>query len=238
MTGQRCVLVVDDDLEMLRLLRLILQSGGYDVLEAADGRAALRAAYQSQPDAVILDIMMAGMDGFEVCQRLREMSDVPIVFLTAKSGLDDLVRGFSFGGDDYIVKPFKAAELLSRLDAVLRRAERRNGPRLPSDLPTGPGPAAFRLDRERRELSLGERTVRLTVRELAVMSLLLSEPGRVFNAEAIVAAAWGPERPASANLVKQYISRLRRKIEVDPAAPRLLRNVRGGGYYFDLRGLV
>lgn len=234
MTPQRRVLVVDDDLEMLNLLRLILQGGGYEVVEASDGRAALRAAYEHHPDAILLDIMMPDLDGFEVCNRLREMSDVPIVFVTAKSNLDDLVRGFSLGGDDYVVKPFQAAELLSRLEAVLRRTRsdaREHGQSWAAH------PATFRLDEERRELTLGERTVRLTARELAVVRLLISQPGRVFDADEIVAAAWGGRRPASANLVKQYVSRLRRKIELDPAVPRLLRNVRGGGYYFDPRGL-
>lgn len=235
MKGRRRVLIVDDDPEMREMLRTILHTSGFDVIEAADGHSALRMAYQSHPDAILLDIMMADMDGFEVCSRLRELSDVPIIFVTAKSDLNDLVHGFMLGGDDYIVKPFRTPELLCRLEAVLRRAAHRTVPTA-SAVDAREVPLPIHINHERKELQLGDRAMQLTDRELAIIELLISEPGHVFSAETILETVWGHNSPASINLVKQYILRLRRKLEISPTAPRLLRNVRGGGYYFDPRG--
>jgi two-component system KDP operon response regulator KdpE len=232
MDQQYRVLVVDDDPDMLDYLRMLLGREGFSVIEALDGVSALRAAYNSQPDAILLDIMMAGLDGFEVCDRLREMTDVPIIFVTAKGDTDHLVRGLGVGGDDYVTKPFEPVELVSRLHASLRRVGKAAEPK---DRNAADGGAA--LDYDRRELVLDNRTVYLTPKELQVMRLLLSEPGRVFSAEAITAHVWGNDQPSNPNLVKQYICRLRRKIEIEPRSPRYLRNVRGEGYYFDTRDL-
>ncbi|NLF02502.1 MAG: response regulator transcription factor [Anaerolineales bacterium] len=227
------ILVVDDDPDMLDFLRVLLNREGFEVIEALDGASALRAAYNRQPDAILLDIMMAGLDGFDVCNRLREMTDVPIIFVTAKGDTENLVRALTAGGDDYIAKPFQPAELLSRLRATLRRA----GKKAETTEQAG-GDRAAELDDDRRELVLEHRTVYLTPKELQVVHLLLSEPGKVFSTEAITAHVWGDDQPSNPNLVKQYMCRLRRKIEVDPRSPRYLRNVRGEGYYFDTRELT
>lgn len=228
------VLAIDDEAEALRMLEFMLKAQGFDVVTAQDAPSGLRAAYQAHPDAILLDVMMPDVDGFEVCRRLREMTDVPIIFVTAKGTIEDTVRGFSVGADDYVVKPFDSTELSSRLMACLRRAGEQS---------TQGGEVIFpadsvMLDCGRHELVIGDRTVYLTPKEFEVLRLLMRHPGKVFSPDAILARVWGAGQIGELHLVKQYIYRLRQKIELEPASPSHLHTVRGGGYYFDAGDII
>jgi len=230
------VLAIDDDPEMLQMIQLMLDGDVFAISTATDALSGLRAAYRIHPDAILLDVMMPGMDGFEMCRRLREITDVPILFLTAKSEIDAVVEGLSTGADDYIVKPFNRSELTSRLMACLRRAGEGNGDSNGGDylFPA----ASILLDCSRHELLIGEQTVSLTPKEFKVLWLLMRYAGKVLSTDAILAYAWGSEWIGERDLVKQYIYQLRRKIEPDPAHPRYLRTVPGEGYYFDAEDLL
>jgi DNA-binding response OmpR family regulator len=178
--------------------------------------------------------MMPSMDGFETCRRLREMTDVPIIFLTGKAkGTEDVVRGFSLGADDYLTKPFDRSELVSRITARLRRSSEHIENEVEYISPTG----SVILNCSRHELVLGERSIYLGPKEFEVIRLLIRHAGKVLSRNAILAQVWGPERVGEPDLVKQYIYRLRQKIEPDSSAPQYIHSVRGEGYYFDADGL-
>jgi DNA-binding response OmpR family regulator len=228
------VLVVDDSSDVLAVLQAMLTAEGFEVLVAQDALAGLRSAYQDHPDAILLDVMMPDIDGFEACRRLREMTDVPIIFVTAKGAIEDIVHGLSLGADDYVVKPFERSELLSRLAACLRRAGERTDEGGDYLFPT----ESVVLDCDRHELVIGNRTVYLTPKEFEVLRLLIRHAGKVLSIDAILTRVWGPDWIGEPDLVKQYVYRLRQKIEADPGDPRYLHTVRGGGYYFDVNDLL
>jgi len=225
------VLIIEDDSEMLEMLQIMLTSEGFDVVQAQDALTGLRAAYQTHPDAILLDVMMAHMDGFEACRRLREMTDVPIIFVTGKATtMNDIVRGFSLGADDYLAKPFNRSELISRLKARLRRA----GERADDEIEYISPAAWIILNCSRHELVIGNLSVYLGPKEFEVIRLLIRHAGKVLSRDAILARVWGRERVGEPDLVKQYIYRLRQKIEPNPDSPRHIYSVRGEGYYFDV----
>jgi DNA-binding response OmpR family regulator len=228
------VLVVDDQPQMLNMLRVLLTREGFDVVEAQDALSGLRGAYQAHPDAILLDVMMPKLNGFEVCRRLREVTDAPIIFVTAKGAIEDVVEGFAAGGDDYLVKPFDRSELLSRLRACLRRAAERTEGKNEILFPA----ASIMLDCGRHELMVENRSVYLTPTEFEVLRLLMRHAGKVLSANAILARVWGPDRIGDPDLVKQYIYQLRQKIEPDPDSPQYIHTVRGEGYYFDTNDLL
>jgi len=228
------VLVIDDETEATKMLRLILEAEGFNVSTANDALAGLRAAYQVHPDAILLDVMMPDTDGFEICKRLREMTDVPVIFVTAKGTIEDVVRGLSAGGDDYVVKPFDSSELVSRLKACLRRANQRADESVDVLFPS----SSVMLDCGRHELVIDDRAIYLTPTEFEVLRYLMRYPGRVLKTNAILNQVWGPERIGEPDLVKQYIYRLREKIEPDPRSPTYIHTVRGEGYYFDAEGIL
>jgi DNA-binding response OmpR family regulator len=228
------VLVIDDQPDVLAVLQVMLTAEGFEVVAAKDALGGLRAAYQDHPDAILLDVMMPDMDGFEACRRLREMTDVPIIFLTAKGTIEDIVHGLSLGADDYVVKPFERSELVSRLTACLRRSGNRGDDGGDYLFPA----ESIVLDCDRHELVVGNRTVYLTPKEFDVLRLLVKHSGKVLSTDAILTRAWGPEWIGEPDLVKQYVYRLRRKIEDDPGAPRYIHTVRGGGYYFDTEDML
>jgi DNA-binding response OmpR family regulator len=228
------LLVIDDEKEMLDMLQIALRREGFDVVIARDALAGLRAAYQAHPDAILLDVMMPDMDGFEACRRLREMTEVPIIFVTAKGLIEDVVRGLSLGADDYVVKPFEWSELASRVTACLRRANERDADKNDFMFPA----TSVVLDCGRHELVIGDRRVYLAPKEFEVLRMLTKFPGRVLSADAILNRVWGSEWIGEKDLVKQYIYRLRQKIERDPNTPEYLHTVRGEGYYFDARDLL
>ncbi|RLC99546.1 MAG: DNA-binding response regulator [Chloroflexi bacterium] len=228
------ILAVEDDPGQLEILRLMLDAEGFNTVMARDGLSGLRAAYQAQPDAILLDVMMPNMDGFEVCRRLREMTQVPIIFLTAKGTIEDIVLGLSLGADDYLVKPFNRSELVGRLMACLRRAKERTHDG--NDLIFAAD--SIMLDCGRHELVIGKRVVYLTPKEFEVLRLLIRHVGKVLSTNAILSRVWGGERVGEPDLVKQCIYRLRQKIEPDPQSPRYLYTVWGEGYYFDTGDLL
>ncbi len=223
------VLVVDDEVDMLEMLKIILTAAGFEVIPAVDGSSGLRSAYQHHPDAVLLDVMMPGLDGFEVCRRMRDLTDAPIIFVTAKADIEDIVAGFAAGADDYLVKPFHQAELLTRLTAALRRSVERTEEKEQVMFPS----PSIMLDCDRHELEVSSRKVYLTPNEFKILRLLVRHAGRVLSTDAILSQVWGPEYIGEPDLVKQYIYRLRQKIEPDPDNPRYIRTVRGEGYYFE-----
>ncbi|RME36074.1 MAG: DNA-binding response regulator [Thermoflexia bacterium] len=230
MVGPRnLVLVIDDEPDLLEMVQIILQNAGFEVITAIDGFSGLRMAYQKHPDQILLDMMIPDMDGLEVCRRLRELTDVPIIFLTARSSIEDIVAAFSNGADDYLTKPFHAAELISRIWSMLRRAMAQTGKESPVIVLS----SAILLDCDRHELEVEGRRVYLTPTEFKVLRYLMQHAGRTLTADAILAHVWGPEYIGEPDLVKQYIYRLRQKIEPDPDNPRYIHTIRGGGYYFE-----
>jgi DNA-binding response OmpR family regulator len=220
------VLVVDDEANIRRIVASYLRAEGFEVAEAADGRAALAAFERAEPDLVILDVMMPGLDGIEVLRELRRRSDVDVIMLTARAEETDRVVGLSVGADDYVSKPFGAKELVARVKAVLRR--RREGPGLPDD-------DVIRLegliiDRAAREVTRDGEPVALTALEFDLLSALASAPGRVFSRRQLLERVWGWDHVGDDRIVDVHIRKLRRALGDDPGAPRFVATVRGVGY--------
>src|SRR5260221_3253684 len=215
------VLVVDDDSHIASALRRALVYEGYDVDTAGDGTEGLARAREAPPGLVILDVMMPGLDGIEVCRRLRAEGEVAILMLTARDATSDRVRGLDSGADDYLVKPFAYEELMARVRALLRRGTVR-APRLLSY-------SNLRLDLDTREVSRGSRPVSLTAKEHELLEHLLRQPRRVFSRDQLLESVWGMDSEAASNVVDVYIGYLRQKLE-EAGEPRLLQTVRGVGY--------
>jgi DNA-binding response OmpR family regulator len=224
------VLVVDDAVEITEILRDYLEAGGFAVRTAADGAAALAELAATSVDCVLLDVMMPGASGFEVCRRIRETSLVPVLFLTARDSDTDKLRGLGLG-DDYIVKTASPAEIVARVKTVLRRAR--------PAAPPGPGDGQvldfgrLQLDLPAHEVRLDGRPLDVTAREFAVLRLLAEHPRRVFSREELFARVWGSYGDQATVWV--HIRRLREKVERDPAHPEFIVTVRGVGYRFEAR---
>jgi DNA-binding response OmpR family regulator len=219
------VLVVDDDLELLPLVAYALRQEAYLVLEAASGEAALRAVADEQPDLVVLDVNLPDVDGFEVCRRIREHSDVPILMLTVRGEEEDVVRGLDLGADDYLTKPFSPRTLTARVRALLRRAA------LEAPPVTALQSGAFTLDEERHTVRVGDGPeVILAPLELRLLRLLLANTGRTLPPYRLLRHLWGGSASADREHLKQLVYRLRQKIEPEPNAPRYLLTDQGAGY--------
>jgi two-component system response regulator ResD len=224
----RRLLVVDDDPNMHNLVRMYLERGGYEVLFAKDGASALRAAVKSTPDLVILDIMMPGMDGYEVLRRLKAGSDVPVIFLTCKDDDLDTVVGLEMGADDYMTKPFSPRELIARVRAVLRRA---------SAAPPDPAGrlcvAGLTIDRRTWEASAGGAPLKLTPKEFDILWLLASHPRVVFSREEIMGHVWGYDPDyEDVRTVDTHVKRLRKKLSEAGSVGCTIEAVWGRGYRF------
>jgi len=215
------ILVIEDEEKILNFLRRGLIYEGYRVETAADGAAGLAAARDNPPDLVILDWMLPGIDGLEVCRRLRAASNVPILMLTAKDAVADRVQGLDAGADDYLVKPFALDEVLARLRALLRRAK----PEAPEILTFGD----LRLDTGTHQAFRGDRAVELTAKEYELLELFLQHPRQVLTREVIYDRVWGYDFGGESNIIEVYVRYLRQKTESE-AEPRLLHTVRGVGY--------
>ena len=223
------ILIIEDELDMLDMLEVLLDAEGFDVVKAQDPLSGLRAVYQERPDAILLDVMMPKIDGFEVCRRVREMTDAPVVFLTGKATrTEDIVRGFSAGADDYVTKPFGHAELFGRLRACLRRAGNTVDKETKYLCPS----SSFVLDCGRHELMIENQSIYLCPKEFQILELLVRHAGQVLSRETILAQVWGSDQPGEPDLIRQYIYRLRKKIETDLNSPRYIHSVRSEGYYF------
>ena len=215
------ILVVDDDPEIVSFLKRGLIYEGYNVDTAGDGTEALTKARDKEPDLVILDIMMPGIDGVEVSKRLRQASDVPILMLTAKGTVADRVDGLDSGADDYLVKPFAFDELLARVRALLRRHQTREGEVLRfSDLS---------LDTATREVKRGNEIVELSAQEFDLLELFIRHPRQVLLRDKIYERVWGYDFDGLSNVIEVYVSYLRSKLEAS-GKPRLIHTVRGVGY--------
>ncbi|MBM2832455.1 MAG: hypothetical protein HW414_1507 [Dehalococcoidia bacterium] len=224
MSGKR-VLVVDDDVKTVELVELYLNRDGYKVLKAHDGIEALRLAREGHPDLIVLDLMLPGMDGLEVCRTLRQESDVPVIMLTARTTDEDKLAGLGMGADDYVTKPFSPRELAARVRTVLRRLP---GERGPEEVKRG----KLTLDFMRLEASLDGRRLDLTPVEFKLLGVLAREPGRVFSRAQLVEKALGYDFEGFDRTIDVHILNLRRKVETDPTHPSYIKTAYGAGYKF------
>ncbi len=223
-------LVVDDEPQTLKYIGANLRARGFDVLTAEDGRQALKVFEKNIVDLIILDIMMPGLDGFQVCQSIRRTSDVPIIILSAREREKDIVRALDLGADDYLTKPFGVEEILARIRAVLRRAaQTQSTPRPPLTF------GDLEIDFASRQVYLKGEKIPLTPTEYNLLAHLALNAGRVLTHRALLQAVWGPEYGNEREYLWAYIRRLRRKIEPDAGKPRYILTQSGVGYQFAAR---
>ena len=218
------ILVVDDEAPILDLVRGYLEREGFLVETAADGPAGLAAVQATSPDVVVLDVMLPGLDGIEVCRQLRTFSDAYVLMLTARGEEIDRIMGLTVGADDYLVKPFSPRELVARVKALLRR------PRSGATAAGGAAPAGLDLDEARRTVRVDGTPVELTALEFDLLALLARDPGVVVRRQTALDQLWGEDFGADDHLVDVHVANLRRKLGDDPAHPRFIETVRGVGY--------
>ena len=222
------VLLIDDAPGIHQLLQIGLSSDGFTVLSAMDGPEGLAKFIEQRPDICIVDVLMPGMDGYELCRRLREISDVPIVMLSALRNEAEIIRGLDAGADDYITKPFSVSELSARLRAQLRRQRRTEEPQRRLCYDGG----RLHVDLERRVVTLDGEDVRLSPTEFRLLAYLVANANRVVPHRELVLQLWGPEGDRLGPYLKIYVRRLRMKVEPDPAEPRYIISRHGTGYVF------
>ncbi len=226
MSGMKTVLVVDDELKITRLLRDYLQQAGFGVIEAADGPAALSSVRRHEPDVVVLDLGLPGIDGLDVTRTLRAESSVPIIMLTARSDETDRIVGLELGADDYIVKPFSPKELVARVRALLRRVEFADddGDRITA--------GDVEIDVPKMRVAVGGRVVDLTPSEFQIVATLARRPGQVFTRSQLLDALHGVSFDSYERAIDAHVKNIRRKLEPDPRHPRFVLTVHGVGYRF------
>jgi two-component system KDP operon response regulator KdpE len=223
------LLLIDDDQSLSELLAAYLTNQGYHVQVEQDGKAGLKTLFQDTPDLVILDVTMPLRDGWETLERIREVSELPVIMLTARDEEADVLRGFSLGVDDYVTKPFSFAQLTARVQAVLARAQRLVSAG-PDELVQGDLIVNLRTDQVWR----GDERVNLTPTEFKLLVALMKRSGEVVSPEELVRDVWGPQYAGEVGHVRRYIYHLRRKIELDAENPRYIHNERGFGYRFQV----
>ena len=226
--GQK-VLVVDDEQLIVKGIRFSLEQDGMEVDCAYDGEEALEFARQNQYDMILLDVMLPKMTGFEVCQQIREFSNVPIVMLTAKGDDMDKILGLEYGADDYITKPFNILEVKARIKAIMRRTNRKGEDKENARILEKGG---MRLDCDGRRVYIEGKEINLTAKEFEVLELLMRNPGKVYSRENLLKLVWGNDYPGDVRTVDVHIRRLREKIENIPGEPVYVRTKCGVGYYF------
>jgi DNA-binding response OmpR family regulator len=225
---EQTILVVDDEAAISEAVRARLSNEGFRVVLAADGPQALDLADTEQPDLVVLDLMLPGMDGLEVCRRLQSRRWVPVLMLTARTEEADKVAGFAVGADDYLTKPFSLRELTVRVRAILRRVERISS--APSSDPIELG--GLSIDPSRRKVTMDGEEVQLTPLEFEILLAMARDPGVVFTREQLMDRVWGYRDYAGGRVVDSHVARIRRKLGEDGAEPRFVRTVHGVGYAF------
>ena len=225
----RKVLVVDDEKLIVKGIRFSLEQDGMDVDCAYDGEEALKLIRENKYNIILLDVMLPKLDGFQVCQQVREFSDVPIVMLTAKGEDMDKILGLEYGADDYITKPFNILEVKARIKAIMRRTEIQTEER-PEGRQIVKGD--MKIDCEGRRVVIGEREVNLTAKEFDLLELLAMNQDKVYSRENLLNIVWGYEYPGDARTVDVHIRRLREKIEKNPSDPKYVHTKWGVGYYF------
>ena len=223
------VLVVDDEKLIVKGIRFSLEQEGKEVDCAYDGEEALNMAREKEYDMVLLDLMLPKVNGLEVCQQIREFSDMPIIMLTAKGEDMDKILGLEYGADDYITKPFNILEVKARIKAIMRRTVRSESKEEKSKVVTV---GDLRLDCDSRRVFIGEREINLTAKEFDVLELLVFNPNKVYSRENLLNIVWGYEYPGDVRTVDVHIRRLREKIESNPSEPRYVHTKWGVGYYF------
>jgi DNA-binding response OmpR family regulator len=218
------ILVVDDEKKIVEIVKAYLERDGYQVLAAYDGKAALEIARQHRPDLLILDLMLPEISGLDVCRALRKESDIPIIMLTAKDEVTDKIIGLEMGADDYVTKPFDPKELLSRVRAILRRAEGKNNQKVTLNV------TDLRVDTEKRQVHRNELAIELTPIEFDLLRVMAENPGRVYSRMQLLDKIQGDAYEGYERTIDSHIKNLRKKIEVDPEHPRYIITVYGVGY--------
>ena len=222
------VLVIDDEQTLVEIVQESLTEEGFEVHGACDGESGMRLFYEVQPDLVVLDIVMPDCDGWEICRRLRRVSNLPILMLTARAGRDDLVQGLKIGADDYVTKPFSLEVLRARIDALLRRARRNNVPSAPRIYEAGD----VKIDMLTRQVTMRGKAISLTPREFDLLAYLVRFAGRTVPHAELLRQVWGPEYGSETQYLSLYIWYLRNRIEENPRRPRRILTWRGLGYRF------
>jgi DNA-binding response OmpR family regulator len=233
---QNTVLVVEDDLTLLETLEYNLAAEGYEIITAADGLTALEIAREEQPDLIVLDLMLPGLDGFEVCRILRQEMNVPILMLTARADEVDRVVGLEMGADDYLTKPFSMRELLARVKALLRRVRLIREELVEEQGKAGAEQLVYGdlvIDLDRRDVRVGGESIRLKPQEYELLVFLARHPGMALSRDLLLERVWGWDYAGGSRTVDVHVRWLREKIEVDPADPERIVTVRGVGYCFE-----
>ncbi|KIR02015.1 two-component response regulator [Lachnospiraceae bacterium TWA4] len=224
------VLVVDDEKLIVKGLRYSLEQDGYEVDCAYDGGEALSMARETEYDVVLLDVMLPVHDGYEVCQSIREFSNMPIIMLTAKGTDMDKILGLEYGADDYVTKPFNILEVKARIKAIMRRSNKYSNKEKEDSKKVIAG--ELTLDSESRTVEISGEEVNLTAKEFDLLELLLTNPGKVYSREKLLNVVWGYEYPGDVRTVDVHVRRLREKIESNPSDPKYVHTKWGVGYYF------
>lgn len=223
------VLVVDDEKLIVKGIRFSLEQDGMLVDCAYDGEEALEAAHRTAYDVILLDVMLPKMSGFEVCQQIREFSDVPIIMLTAKGDDMDKILGLEYGADDYITKPFNILEVKARIRAIIRRSSKQQKEEKRPDLVDL---GTIQIDTRSRRVFRGEKEINLTAKEYDLFELLMNHPNQIYNRDQLLHAIWGAAYPGDARTVDVHIRRLREKVETNPSEPEFIHTKWGVGYFF------
>ena len=224
------VLVVDDEKLIVTGIRFSLEQDGMEVSCAYDGEEALALAKTEKFDIILLDVMLPGLTGFEVCQQIRDFSNVPIIMLTAKGDDMDKILGLEYGADDYITKPFNILEVKARIKAIMRRSGSDSKEKKPEDAILERGDV--KIDRESRRVYIEGREINLTAKEFDVLELLMMNPNKVYSREKLLTLVWGEDYPGDVRTVDVHIRRLREKTEENPSEPKYVHTKWGVGYYF------
>lgn len=224
------VLVVDDEKLIVKGIRFSLLQDGMEVDCAYDGEEALNMAKANSYDMILLDVMLPKMDGFEVCQAIREFSDVPIVMLTAKGDDMDKILGLEYGADDYITKPFNILEVKARIKAIMRRTSPERAPRVQSSVIEK---GDIKLDCDSRRLFINDNEINLTAREFELLEILIKNENKVYSRESLLKIVWGEDYPGDVRTVDVHVRRLREKIEANPSEPKYVHTKWGVGYYYN-----
>ncbi|MFZ1779790.1 MAG: response regulator transcription factor [Agathobacter rectalis] len=224
------VLVVDDEKLIVKGIRFSLLQDGMEVDCAYDGEEALNMAKANSYDMILLDVMLPKMDGFEVCQAIREFSDVPIVMLTAKGDDMDKILGLEYGADDYITKPFNILEVKARIKAIMRRTSPERAPQVQSSVIEK---GDIKLDCDSRRLFINDNEINLTAREFELLETLIKNENKVYSRESLLKIVWGEDYPGDVRTVDVHVRRLREKIEANPSEPKYVHTKWGVGYYYN-----
>lgn len=223
------ILIVDDEPRMRRFVRMNLELEGFQVSEASDGLEAIRKVRETMPDLVVLDVEMPHLDGFETLEEIRRASPVPVIMLTVRSEEEERIKGLDLGADDYVTKPFSARELVSRINAVLRRVQLSSPAERSSRIDVD---ERLSVDFDRREVMVDGEPAKLRPTEYRLLQYFVQNPGHVLTHEQLLSKVWGPEYVDDNQILRLYVTYLRQTIEVDPSKPRYIFNERGVGYRF------